>query len=472
MNYFRRPLRKSGRFFGLMAVVVMAVLTVYAFVFMRERMLFLDAPFMLSNIINGGSPQIMEHRYGSVITQLWPWMGMKAGLPLIWLMRLYNGAFNVFYLVVTGLLVFRWRAYGPAILMALYYTAMCDKAFFWTNNEIHQAVAWFFVWYGIYLYQREKGTPSWKRVVWFGLTATVAAVTHPLMVPVLAFTWIFLLMTEKSQPGDGYIRVWMMVMMVLACGIRIWLSLRAGWYDRDKVETVQNNLLSGLLGVFEKPLAGQLLHQYTHGLIVGATLGIIGLVLLIIRRKYVLALLYLLVVTAYHALFLSAFDTWVDFYSQSEMMPLTIIYGLPIVRFLPEYVGSRLLFGLTAMVFLFRLILIPVASTPFTARVSHTMELIREMKDQNISKAVIPEDKDLESIYMMTWGLPIETTMASAISGDRQRTVKPLPADKLDEATRIPPNQFMDCFKTIPINSMNPDYFSVDSVHPYDVLKH
>lgn len=100
------------------------------------------------------------------------------------------------------------------------------------------------------------------------------------------------------------------------------------------------------------------------------------------------------------------------------------------------------------------------------------MALIREMKEQKISKAVIPEDKNLESIYMMTWGLPIETVMASAISGDRQRTVKPLPADKLDEATRISPNQFMDCFKTIPINSMNPDYFSVDSVRPYDVLKH
>ncbi len=471
MNDFRRSLRISDQKFGWVAVVVMAVLAVYAIVFVLERMLFLDAPFMLSNIINSGSPRIMEHRYGSVITQIWPWMGMKAGLPLIWLMHLYNGAFNVFYLVVVCLLVFRWRAYGAAVLMALYYTAMSDQAFFWTNNEIHQAVAWFFVWYGFYLYQRKRAGLRRKRFIWFGMTATIAAVTHPLMVPVLAFTWIFLLMTEGRQTGDGKVRVGLTMMIVMACCIRIWFSLRAGWYDRDKVETVKTNLLSGITEVFDKPLAAQLLHQYSHGLIVGAVLGLAGLFLLMVRRKYLLSLMYLLVIVSYHLLFLSAFDTWVDFYSQSEMMPLTIIYGLPVVRFLPEYIGSRLLFSITVMVFLIRLIMIPVASVPFTKRVSNTMSLIREMKEKNITKALIPDNKDLESIYIMTWGLPIETVLASAISGDRQRTVKPLPADKLEEAVQTPSDQFLDCFRIIPINTMNPYYFNLDSVGRYEVVR-
>lgn len=99
------------------------------------------------------------------------------------------------------------------------------------------------------------------------------------------------------------------------------------------------------------------------------------------------------------------------------------------------------------------------------------MSLIREMKEKNITKALIPDNKDLESIYIMTWGLPIETVLASAISGDRQRTVKPLPADKLEEAVQTPSDQFLDCFRIIPINTMNPYYFNLDSVGRYEVVR-
>ena len=56
------------------------------------------------------------------------WMGMKADLPLIWLMHLYNGAFNVFYLVVVCLLVFPlarlWRRRLDNFTMS-----MSDQAF-------------------------------------------------------------------------------------------------------------------------------------------------------------------------------------------------------------------------------------------------------------------------------------------------------------------------------------------------------
>jgi hypothetical protein len=67
---------------GKIAVVVMTALLILAVVFMQARMLFLDAPFILFNILNNGHPMIMEHRYGSIITQIWPWLGSEMGLPL------------------------------------------------------------------------------------------------------------------------------------------------------------------------------------------------------------------------------------------------------------------------------------------------------------------------------------------------------------------------------------------------------
>jgi hypothetical protein len=85
---------------------------------------------------------IMEHRYGSIITQIWPWLA-EMGLPLDVLLSIYNLSFNIFYLLVALLMVFKWKEYGIAVLIALITPLWLDRLF-WTNNEIHQAMGWLF----------------------------------------------------------------------------------------------------------------------------------------------------------------------------------------------------------------------------------------------------------------------------------------------------------------------------------------
>ncbi len=130
---------------GRIAVVVMATLLILAVMCMQARMLFLDAPFILFNILNNGHPMIMEHRYGSIITQIWPWLGSEMGLPLDVLLSIYNLSFNIFYLLVALLMVFKWKEYGIAVLIALYYTLMAGSAFFGpTTKYIRQWAGFLF----------------------------------------------------------------------------------------------------------------------------------------------------------------------------------------------------------------------------------------------------------------------------------------------------------------------------------------
>ena len=57
------------------AVVAMGSLFILAILFCRERVLFADASYVLFDIVNAKHLNIQEHRYGSFITQLFPYMG-------------------------------------------------------------------------------------------------------------------------------------------------------------------------------------------------------------------------------------------------------------------------------------------------------------------------------------------------------------------------------------------------------------
>jgi len=461
----------AGRYLGYAACMVMAVLLLAAIYFMPLRMLFLDAPFMISNIINAGHPMIMEHRYGSFITQMWPWLGSLAGLSLYDILHLYNASFNVFYLAVAVLLVFKWKEYGLAVLLALYYTLLVSDGFYWTNNEIHQAVGWMFVWLGLYRYQKQKNRSLMVRMLTFELTAALAALTHPLMVIVLVFVWGFTLLEEKSEGPERRFNIIFSSIIITVVTARVLLSVFFGWYDQDKLNTTGAQVLEFPGRLLQKELFSEVLYQYSHDLSGGLLLFLAGLILLIRQKKYLLSALFVSVIVAYHLLFLAAFDAWIGFYSQSELMPLTIIFGLPVVTYAHLYIPGRYLLPLFALVSAIRIAIILDASGPFAERLQQTQTYLDRMRQQNMTKALIIEDEKMRQQYIMTWGLPSESLIASVISADGiARTIKPVPAADTSSYLHTPPGQYLDCFRTVPISGLHQNYFQLDTTNGYRLL--
>ncbi|MFI5196881.1 MAG: hypothetical protein ACHQD8_07305, partial [Chitinophagales bacterium] len=79
------------------SLAAMGVLFVLGAIFYKERVLFADASFILFAIINDNHFAIQVERYGSFITQLFPYLGQKLHLPLNTLMFLYGISFNLFF---------------------------------------------------------------------------------------------------------------------------------------------------------------------------------------------------------------------------------------------------------------------------------------------------------------------------------------------------------------------------------------
>ena len=92
---------------AITALGALVLLLIGAVIYFRERMLFADASAILFKIINSGQIEIVEHRYGSFITQLFPYLAVKLHLSLEIIVLLYSISFNLFYLGVAVLLVYK-----------------------------------------------------------------------------------------------------------------------------------------------------------------------------------------------------------------------------------------------------------------------------------------------------------------------------------------------------------------------------
>src|SRR6185436_11625598 len=104
---------------------------------------------MIFRIINLGELQPQEYRFGSFITQIFPLLGSKLHLPLSWIVVLYSASFNLFYLAVAAILVLKIKEYALAILMSFYYVLFVSDSYFWISNEVHQGIAWMFLFFGV-----------------------------------------------------------------------------------------------------------------------------------------------------------------------------------------------------------------------------------------------------------------------------------------------------------------------------------
>jgi hypothetical protein len=152
-----------------------------AALFSMERVLFADASFILFRIINSDSLQIQEHRFGSFITQGVPLLAARLQLPLATIVVLYSTSFTLFYLVVVLLLLYRFKEQELAILMGLYFLLFVSDTWFWMNNEVHQGIAWMFLFFAITRWLGRKNSHWIIRYPVFIILAILTLFTHPLI---------------------------------------------------------------------------------------------------------------------------------------------------------------------------------------------------------------------------------------------------------------------------------------------------
>ena len=459
------------------ALLALGVLFIGGIVFYKERLFFADAAFYAFNIINNKGFSIMHERYGAFITQLFPYIGQKLHLPLRVNLIGFACGFNLFYLVIASLLVYRYKQYGLAILMGLYYFLFVSDSYFWLNDEIHQAVAWMFLLLGVTLYMGYKKVNILFVILPFLLLAFLTVSTHFVVIIPLVFLWVYLILEKEKWPFSGNITI--LLSSLLAIVIFIKYSATAGKqsYDGNQLRGLTHFSLKDLINTFSTPVLQAFFHRCLVNYWVSVLVFIAGIVSLIIRKQKMLAAWTIISCIGYilvMGLIYGGMDSSVLlFHIETEWQCIGIIVAAPFVfTFLPTLRGSFAI-GLLAIVFATRLVYIGSAIPKFSWRIQFQERLLAQMKKKNITKLALYDDfPEQKNQYLLDWAAGYESLFTSALSGDKpNRTFIFINRDDKQTMEAISGTKnFYNVWSMLPPNEINSTYFITDTVHAYQIM--
>lgn len=414
------------------------VLLAGAVYFALERMLFADASFILFRLINDQSLQIQEHRYGSFITQGLALLAIKCKVALPALVRIYSLSFNLFYLTVALLLLYRFKQVELAMLMAFYFTLFVSDTYFWANNEVHQGIAWMFI---LFAFTRSgyAGRLS-KPVFYAGFTVLgfLTLYTHPLLVFPTCFLFLFLFTNQKLRGPVS--KVWPLALILIAiAGSKFFFSTGASsHYDAQKLEWLTHPSIRKMLDGLQSPLPKELLVRTFRDYWIVPVLAAWGLLAAIRSRDYTSVLLTIGFSGAYILALCLTYRDFLTFYMESELMSLSVIVTTPFVFLALPRLRPPAQMVLLAGIFIIRLLAIYQASSHWTARKDYVFGLLHKMEEQHINKALIDASHVDSKGLIIDWGhprkacwpLPLVATACNAalslIPGQTLKTVSQL----------------------------------------------
>lgn len=464
---------KSTMLAARLTLLALSVLLVFSGYFYIERMLFSDAAHIFTTIVNTKRLSIIEHRLGSFITQMFPLAGVWLKLPLKALLFIYSVSFNVFFLV-SGLILYRLRQYGFVVLLGLYLTACATETFYWSNNEVHQGISWMLLAFGYLFHSIETGKSKLRTFLPFTLLIFLALFSHPLVIIVTAYLFVFFLLDQTVlRPDRRAIALSFVIIIIIL--LKVYFS-STGFYDKGLVTgLIESFNMEKLWGVFTTATAKEFIKSAVQDywqFLVFFGLGIAATLLL---RKPLILLWMLLSMLAYFILVCLMYPVCdLKFYIESEWMSMTILALIPFVCFvLPRM--NLMLTGLIVLAFFtMRLIQIGNSSEKFEKRITEIGRITTELQERNIPKAMIERHQNdpIHNTLMMSWGLPYETLILSSIDGKH----KPVTALLLFEdeikgkLARITEKDFVSPFWEQSYKKLNAHYFRIDTIRPYMVL--
>jgi hypothetical protein len=445
-----------------------------ALYYYKERMLFADASHIAFSAINEERLQIQQFRFGAFITQIVPVLGAKFGLSIKTLMLAYSAGFNFFYLSVAAILLFVFKAYRLLVLYTLYWVLVTTHSFFWTNNEVHQGIAYMFLLFSALLAAGERKLHLAFSLMLLIILGTTALFCHPLVIPPFVFLWFYLIAEGQHWHFERKQTIILTAVAMLIVVAKVYVSKSYSGYDSNLLSGVSRITPFDFIKVFSSPLALEIYRHIptNYGLLV--CVFVAGVAALFIRKQFFLAFWTIACSTVYFILLCLTFTGFIEFNTESELMPIVIIMAAPFALSTLVGLSQRQAVLILLFIFALRLVRFQVSAHHFVERVDHLTQIMNRMKQQRLTKLVLVKNEpEIEWRWMLEWGFPAESMMLSALAIDKP--IRQFVVMTSEEAERRVPKGDEDvivCFDTWPSKKLNRRYFPFDTTRPYTVLSY
>ncbi|HTO16064.1 MAG TPA: hypothetical protein VLZ83_09845 [Edaphocola sp.] len=471
MNKVEEVRLKVAYWLSFFTLIVLSILSIISY---KERTLFVDSSWFITNILHTKSFYFMEMRFGAFITQLGTIAAIHLGLSLKSILIIFSISFYIFYLFSFWAIGGLMKQKKLAILFVFYLTLFISDGYFCTVGEIFQGITWMLLFFALYFQKR------WKHNFWSHLLmisfAFLGLICHMIIIFPFAFLWLFInLETTKLKVLIENKKFWIYSAILLVLAYTRYYVSNLGWYDAMKLEPVKQLSIASVINAFKSGHAKTFLELLMSNYWIVVAISLVSILFMIKQKKWIQTSLYLIFVLGYFALvcvvYPDSYDRNLLFYFENEYAPLSIILAAPFVWYIFKFqVNKKIISIIFISIFSIRLFFIFDAYQFFHHRFKNLQSINNTLYDQNIHKAlIIAEEQAANAYFVMSWGLPVESMLLSKLENKNPVvTFKIVPPDfKVQNIA----DSFYSCFTILPQSFLNKDYILIDSKQEYKVIE-
>ena len=307
----------------------------------------------------------------------------------------------------------------------------------------------------------------------FLLSFFLAIWTHPLVMFAALYLWFFYWIKRDDWPYSVRQSIVFSILLLLLVFMKYYQSSH-NWYDGDKIDAVKDMHISKVITIYKAPQFRYFIKECITNYWLFVLVFFMGCIALIRMKRYFLLLLTIVFSAGYVVLICITF--WdlhsLRFYIESEYMPLAIIGSAPFIYFVLPRLKTNQIAAVLICIFFIRLVYIADASSFFSKRITLIENINEKMKQKKITKALMPDnDKALDSMLIMNWGLPVESIMLSELNNEMpRRTIAIADVNDINKLAHTGNDTLIGCFEKRANSQINTAYFQFDTSTKYIVL--
>lgn len=390
------------------------ILTIFAFVFYKERTLWGDIPYHIFQLMVNDGYAIQNQRFGAVITQSPPLWAIRAGASMNTIAMIYSVTFAALYAGIFGLLVWMKNA-RMATVMLLLSTLMVADTFYWIQSELPQGLSFLALTFGILTRVEDARQLKWGEYMALLPLLIMLAYFHPLLIIPYVFITIFLWMGATDYRLDRRLLLGALSVFLTTFVLKNTLLKVASVYE-DRAMSGLNSFLTLFPNYFFFPMSAAFFTE----LLTVAMIGIFIALLYYYTQEHTYkkiflvigtVLAYWLLVTVTHAQ-----HRFSAHYMENLYLPLSFILGVPFVFDLLPQLDARTTRWVFMSLVVLALLRIASHRVPYTQRRYWQRGLLETTAQLPQRKLLIkPYDVPRDTLLNTLWSSPYEFWMLSQI---------------------------------------------------------
>ena len=385
--------------------------------YFRER-IFADGAYYLVQLVNRGTFAIEHGRFISMLSQVWPLLAVKLGLPLRAVLMAYSLGDVLYYYLVFLSVLYILKDKEGALLIILLLTVGIMYTFYCPVTELLQGLALLVLFDSLLKSTYRSSLPG--KALLLVLMVTVLY-SHPLSFIVFFFLVGFRLIRKDIGPGKN------MVNLILVAIMTVILKLKGlDDYDASKIQYHTDPHTHAYKQLFSLTYMKEFLPFFLKEYWMVVCAALFTLSWYIREKQYSKALYTSLAAGGYVALMVCThYAPYLSNYSERMYLPVVPIVFIPLVLDLLREAGPGLRRGILAVLFIFIFIRIGIIYT-FGKVYEHRVSVLRQMMSSlpDVSRRFVwsQESADVSGIEA-GWSVPCETLLLSSLEGKKNTKV-------------------------------------------------